>query len=395
MRDVAGVLGRERAPGAVLGGHGCAQQFVHVEPTRCRITKVRVEPAQVAERLRATVGVAAHRPVARHEHLQARVVERLQAGGPRADACVGCRRYPVDEDQPTRKGDSAGAIDQHQIAVGVALQFTQFEFATADAQHARLDGRIGQQRFGIAHPVAAQPVEVRFVGARFARHACAGGGGGLAGHVGEGLVAEEVVGVQVEVDDANDRFGGGARDQRTQLIAVAFRRTGVDDHHAGSGGDEAGVDDVAAVALGGEVVVGAIDHVDARREFTRFQAVVESRGIDARCMRRCDGKCGFHSSRWLRHALCQRARCDDESGHQHDRTHRRKRHDPALRGRRRTHSTTLWMRLPLLSVPTMRSPADDMAGKSNENTGFSLTGSKALRRSSSRSAASRTDRRLT
>ena len=45
------------------------------------------------------------------------------------------------------------------------------------------------------------------------------------------------------------------------------------------------------------------------------------------------------------------------------------------RGRLCSHSSLASMRLPLLSVPTMRSPPASRSGKSKENTGFSLTGS--------------------
>ena len=59
------------------------------------------------------------------------------------------------------------------------------------------------------------------------------------------------------------------------------------------------------------------------------------------------------------------------------------------------HSTVLLMRLPLLSTPVMRNGPGGALAKSKENTGFSLTGSKVWMRSSSRSPASRTDKRLT
>ena len=46
----------------------------------------------------------------------------------------------------------------------------------------------------------------------------------------------------------------------------------------------------------------------------------------------------------------------------------------------RAHSILLSMRLPLLSTPLMRSGGCGRTGKSNENTGFSLTGSKVAER---------------
>ena len=115
---------------------------------------------------------------------------------------------------------------------------------------------------------------------------------------------------------------------------------------------------------GGGVV--ALDHPHPRCERARLQPVVELGGIGAR-----RGRTGQAGDGQRQHSG------DDRP---HGLAH---------------HGSWLAMRLPLLSAPVTVTPPVGGCAKSNENTGFSLTGSKACSRASSRPLPSRTDRRLT
>ena len=274
----------------------------------------------------------------------------------------------------------------------MAAQLAQFEPAARQPQRAGDDAAVRQQRLGALHPVAAGTVEIALVGARLRAHALQGGGGRRARHVGEGLVAEKVVGMQVQVQDLRHGHGRRAGDQRTQLLAVAPARAGVDDQHAIASDDEAGVDDVAAIGTR-EVGMGALHDVDTRREGACGEPVVERGGIGARLRRgrcRLPGLSARYVPRGLRdlralhvlrdlHVMRRMHRCRTRARHGGERQRAGQR-GPRPPSAAHSRPST---RLPLLSTPTTRIGPLGRWRKSNENTGFSLTSSQMVSRSSS------------
>jgi len=70
------------------------------------------------------------------------------------------------------------------------------------------------------HPVATESIEVVGVGAALGLHATDAAGQRLCGPVGPGLVAKEVVGVQVEAEYAHHRLERDAFDGEALLLAI-------------------------------------------------------------------------------------------------------------------------------------------------------------------------------
>ena len=226
--------------------------------------------------------------MAGHHRGQAQPLQPVQAGQPGRNAGMRRGRHARAEHQAADKGHTTAPVHQHQVGGGVAAELVQFELALADTparagrrvQPGQAQVAIGQQELGATQPVAAQPVEVGFVGGGLAGHAGPGGGRGQPRHVGKGLVAQEVVRMQVQVQHLHHRLRRGAGDQGPQLLAVPPAGAGVDHHHAGTGGNEAQVDDVAAVG-DAEIGVFARHHPDTGRQRAGRQLVVEAGHIGA------------------------------------------------------------------------------------------------------------------
>ena len=227
--------------------------------------------------------IRAHRAVAGHQRSRAarRSAQALQPG---AHLRMRRGRDALREHQPPANTTPLLSLVHHSTTGRCRwLRYSRrLHVARADVQRPERHGAGGQHRLRAAHPVAAMGGRGclrRFYLARHAGRASDRWSGRR--HVGEGLVAEEIVGMQVEVDDLHHRLVRGLGDQRAQLLAVAPGRPGVDHQHAAAGGDEAGVDDVAAVGRR-EVGVGASTTTPGAS--ARRQAVVKTgRGRGVPC----------------------------------------------------------------------------------------------------------------
>jgi hypothetical protein len=156
-----------------------------------------------------------------------------------------------------------------------------------DREPARRQRVRSRHGLGAAHPVAAQAVEVVGISGALAPRPVDGAGQGAAAHIGIGLVAEEIVWMQVQVQHQPHRGGRDRCNRLALLLAIQPRRAGVDDHHAVAGVDKRRIDDVAAVA-GREVGIGAFQQPHARGDLARGQAIVR------RLQRSLLGECRRH-----------------------------------------------------------------------------------------------------
>ena len=177
-------------------------------------------------------------------------------------------------------------IEYRQIGAGMPAQGEQTQPVAADFQRAGLQRLVRQHDFGATHPVADQPVHVFRHRISLLAQQLGGAGQRGDGDVGECLVAEHMVRMVMGEQHLDHRTVGDARNGLAHGLAVAFRRPAVDHHHARLGDDEAGVDDVAAVALL-EVVGRAFQQPDILGDLFGLQLVAQ---LGLRRQRQAAGK---------------------------------------------------------------------------------------------------------
>ena len=102
----------------------------------------------------------------------------------------------------------------------------------------------------------------------------ASAGQGSDRHIGEGLVAEGVVGVVVGQQQLQHGLVGDPSNGLAHGFAVAFRGAAVDHHYALLCDDKPGIDDIAAIALG-EVVGAALQQPDAVGDLPGLQLIIQ------------------------------------------------------------------------------------------------------------------------
>ena len=167
-----------------------------------------------------------------------------------------------------------GQLENRQISAGVPTQAQQAQAMPAHLKKAGLQFLGRQHHLGAAHPVADQAVHVLRHGLALLVEQAAGAGQGGYRHVGEGLVAEGVVGVVVGQQQLQHGLVGDPSNGLAHGFAVAFRGAAVDHHYALLCDDKPGIDDIAAIALG-EVVGAALQQPDAVGDLPGLQLIIQ------------------------------------------------------------------------------------------------------------------------
>ncbi len=116
-----------------------------------------------------------------------------------------CGRHPLAECHATREHDAGAAVQHYQVVSGMTVHPQQFEGVPAHGALARHQRLARRRWFGAAHPVAAHAVEVVGIGRTLALRTGDGAGQGAGTHVRIGLIAEEVIRMQVEIEDQPHR----------------------------------------------------------------------------------------------------------------------------------------------------------------------------------------------
>ena len=158
--------------------------------------------------------------MAGYELLDGQRFECVQTGEPARDGGVRGGGCAVVEDEVAGKEHAGGVVEHSQVASGVAVEGEQLEAVAADLDDAGYE-RFGRHRhFGVAHGVADQAVHVFVEGFAFGPDVGDGARQRAEGLGGEGLIAEEVVGVVVSDPHLDDRLVGGTGDGGDGLFAV-------------------------------------------------------------------------------------------------------------------------------------------------------------------------------
>ena len=146
--------------------------------------------------------------------------EHVEALEPAGDGGVRGGRCAVVEDEVAGKQHAGAVVEHREVAGGVAVEGEQLEAVAADLDDAGYE-RFGRHRhFGVAHGVADQAVHVFVEGFAFGPDVGDGARQRAEGLGGEGLIAEEVVGVVVSDPHLDDRLVGGTGDGGDGLFAV-------------------------------------------------------------------------------------------------------------------------------------------------------------------------------
>ena len=220
-----------------------------------------------------------HRPVAGHHQPKAPLgvplPQLIQAGQPGAGIGMGRGGHAIGKHQAAGKQHAGVLVQQHQVVTRVALQALQVQHMAPQAQGLRRQRLTRRCGLGGAHPIATQAVEVIGIGLALGALTLNAAGQRLDGDIGPGLVAKEVVGVQVQVQHLAHGLVCHGGDGAALLLAVQARGAGIDHQHALAGGDEGGVDDVAAVGTR-EIGHRALDDPGVLGNAARLQAVVQT-----------------------------------------------------------------------------------------------------------------------
>src|SRR5574343_293007 len=269
------------------------QNFIHVQTGPCRFPHAVLQPHQPGAGLTDRRRIAKNLAMAGNEGGKAGFTShRFQFfEGNQPLSHVGMRRRwrPAIEYQIARKQSAGRLIIDSQIGPGMSAKADQTQLAAGNLDRAGIQGACWRDHLGPFHPLSRQAKQILGKSVSICRNTLAGSRKSPDRRIGKRLVTKEMIGMMMRVDGQGNRLAtGNSRHGAAHLLAIAQRRTGVDDDDTLSGNNESGIDDIATIGHG-EILCPSNKGVDILGYFSCHQTVIEFGGRRGNRKRQEDG----------------------------------------------------------------------------------------------------------